>query len=253
MLPDQALAFVQRCQVVAGSWAGCSTDSDLVPPLTVVCDCLASTPVSRTHIERVAISSALLRTAWHVRIQLTMFEFRSARSARLPSRSRVNQALRCLAARRSEHDISLRALSAELLVTESYLSRAIHRELSRPFETLLHCLRLLDVVVLLRATTLPIKSIAWKSGYSSTAVMDRIFHRRLHMPPSAFRSAVHLSDTNPESVTRVRAAIDHWGLRSVAAIADDAGVDFGVAAHLGWPGYVEISEGSRPLQRPAYR
>ena len=63
----------------------------------------------------------------------------------------MNLALRCLAGKRGEHDMGLRALSAETLVTESYLSRSIHRETGLDFETLLHCLRLLDVVVLLRA------------------------------------------------------------------------------------------------------
>jgi AraC-like DNA-binding protein len=186
-IPAEILAFVQRCQAVAGPWALYGRpEFDVVNAVPALLRCWKSLPPLKTHIDRVTASAAILRVAWNVQRQLP-------RAIPAPPRERMSRAARLalvietLAALRNQH-VSLKLLAASLNVTDSHLCRVIHTEMGMTFPVLLHGLRIVDIVVWLRTSPLTVKEIAGTAGYPDTKTMDRVFRGWLQMSPSDLRA-----------------------------------------------------------------
>ena len=92
---------------------------------------------------------------------------------------------------------TLSQLSARFGVSDSYLSRVIHRRTGCTFTQLLHAARFTRAAALLRDTGLPITDIAAAVGYDNTSFFYRQFAQRYGCTPKEYRRAAQeKSDTD---------------------------------------------------------
>lgn len=225
-----ALAFAQRSQAIAWPWAAHAyREIDFVDAVVSLVSCFESTPIAQTQIDRIEISSVLLRVAYQVQRQLPAVPDTGPYPRHMSRRQRVRLALETLATIRRDGDARLGMVASLMDVTESHLSRSVSEETSLHFDCLLNTLRMVDVIVALRTTTLSMKEIAVAVGYRRTGAMDVIFGRLFHMAPSTFRGAVRsLQAGSADGAAAVRQFVHHHPNASPAMISDSAGVDFGV-------------------------
>ncbi len=229
-LSESALTFVRDCQIAVGAGA----DADRVQLLSVIWNCLQHVPEVKTQADRIAVSSAVLRIAWHIR-QLPQADVREPRDKnphRLSRRARVTTVLTLLARSHTRERLSLETSADAIGVTASHLCRALHAETGWGFLVHLEGMRMLDGVVLLRTTTLPVKSIAADVGFSSTSQFDHMFQKWFHMSPREFRGAVTLAPRVDNMCEQVAALWSADGYNRPAAIADAMGVDVGFVVHV---------------------
>lgn len=158
----------------------------------------------------------------------------------MPARARVVRALHLLAGLRHDPGLTLTVVAEGLSITDSYLSRTVHREMHTDFSSLVHAFRIVDAAVLLRTSCLSIKEIAASVGYKGTEGIDRAFSRYLRMTPGEFRTARFGHFRNPDRLlVEVRVFLSERPNASPAEIADALRIDFGVAA-----GFTSIQEGA---------
>jgi len=223
-LSDQALAWIQRCQAEAVVWS----EGDIVLRVVSLAHCFTTVPTLRTHVDRVGVSSALLRLAWKARegLRPAMPEC-SIEDRHLPRRVRVTTAVGLLLQLGADPATGLGELASRMELTDSHLSRILRRETGLDFSVLRHAIRMVEVIVLLRTSSLPIARVSDACGYRRTADLDRQFGPWFHMTPRAFRQLEFRDTRTP---TEARAAVEQFALEHPetrpAEVADSLGIDF---------------------------
>lgn len=182
-------------------------------------------------MERWGISSAVLRMGWNIRRQLPTVAPDGPHPPHMRRRARAGLALETLVVHRNDPHIDEGVVASAIGVSASHLSHILGKESLPHFETLLHVVRMVDVVVVLCTSTLCMKEVAGIVGYDETKAMDRLFQKWFHLTPSAFRSAV-LRRSQIDAVSAVCEFRLQHPRAQVAECADATGIDFGLAARL---------------------
>ncbi len=86
-------------------------------------------------------------------------------------------------------DLSLPMLAEHCAVTPNYLGTLFSKWMETSFSDYLNTVRLRHACNLLSSTVLPIKEIAFASGYHSVEHFEYIFKKNLSCTPTAFRKA----------------------------------------------------------------
>jgi len=225
---QRTLHWIQRCQADAFIWQ----EGDAIDRVVALGRALNTLPVPRTHVDRVAVSSALVRLAWQAwRTWHEVNPDHTGTSSRhMPRRARVCACLSLLIDASPAPDLTLDALAERLGLTTSYLSRAMSAETQLTFASMLNSVRLIHAVLLVRASSLRIDAVAHAVGYRRTSELDRQFKRWLHMTPTTFRHATQ--STNQQLAVAREAVRQQMACRpgaTPADVADSLSVDFGVA------------------------
>jgi len=100
---------------------------------------------------------------------------------------RVATTLKLLRRRFRESDLSINVIAALLRVSPEHLSRLLKRDTGEGFLLQLNRARIDEAKHLLRHTTLSVKEIAARVGYSNTTRLDIYFRRFSGLAPVAFR------------------------------------------------------------------
>jgi AraC-like DNA-binding protein len=102
---------------------------------------------------------------------------------------RINTVLQFVSTRYAEPGLSLRHLAGSVGLSPWHLSRALKEQTGVGLMELLRTTRVVAATRLLSNPHLSIKEIAARTGYNSTAAMDRHFKYIYGVPPSAKRPA----------------------------------------------------------------
>lgn len=89
--------------------------------------------------------------------------------------------------RSAEQELSVAGIAAELKMSRWQLTRTLIRQTGHGFQWHLHAGRIRRAAELLAESTLSIKEISARVGYSRTNQLDRHFRRIVGMTPSQFR------------------------------------------------------------------
>ncbi|MEP6502083.1 MAG: helix-turn-helix domain-containing protein [Betaproteobacteria bacterium] len=98
------------------------------------------------------------------------------------------QRFRALVDERFRDQPTLGAFAAEIGITTTQLNRVCRAVLGHPALAVLHARLCLEAQRELAYTTLSIKHIAWKLGFSDAGYFTRFFEREAGAPPSAWRA-----------------------------------------------------------------
>ena len=83
--------------------------------------------------------------------------------------------------------LQLSTLAQHFYINESYCSSLFHARLGMTYSAYIRQLRLEKAASLLRETTLPIKEISSRVGYSDFLYFSKSFHRQYEMAPTEYR------------------------------------------------------------------
>lgn len=215
------LAVVDRCQVLAGV-AQLNSLTDALPRAThFICDFPELTDVRAVHllralltqiagefVRRVSLNSdpeaarlitSLAGAPSEPRSVLEAFERiidACSHALSCADDRRVSRALELISARYSESALNLSAVANEINISPAHLCRLFSRCTGHGFVFHLHQARLRAAADLLAGSFLTVKQIGAAVGYTSTALMDRHFHKVFGVTPSLFRArrGSHLSN-----------------------------------------------------------
>jgi AraC-like DNA-binding protein len=185
---DDALAFVQRCQVAVGI----SVLNDYATHLTALWECMASFPRPPCLQEDCAVAAMAVS-----RVATRFFDVESDRPAPgsddRPARRHVNDILRMVQLQHGRPDVRLGGSAAHLGLSASYASRILANETQHSFPEHVSGIRVLAAVRLLALDTLQVKNVAHLSGYSGTGAMDRQFKKWFGLSPLEFREVLRVT------------------------------------------------------------
>jgi AraC-like DNA-binding protein len=236
-MSSTALEWIQLCQAESLLWPRQDALA-IVGSLTGV---LVHVPVARTQVDRVCVTSALLRLAWNASRCLGAVRLEThATRMRIGRRSRVEMAIAQMVSLRSPAGATLRAVAARCGVSDAYLSRAFLSETGQHFWEAHHAVRIADATLLILGTRASIGQIAQRVGYGSTSELDRQCRRVCHMAPSTIRlvSAPRFA-TRTDAGADVRRYLCAHGEYSPANVADALSIDFR-AVLLAVPSFLPI-------------
>ena len=83
--------------------------------------------------------------------------------------------------------ITLEEVAETLSFSPNYLGQLFKNQIGCTFNEYLHNLRLKYACSLLQTSDLPVKEVAFASGYSSVEYFMYIFKKKLHTTPNAYR------------------------------------------------------------------
>lgn len=229
-LSDEALAFVQQCQIAIDR----ADHGDPVGLLGSIWNCLRLIPQVRSQADRIAVSSAVLRIAWHLRHLVNDEWFGSSNQPplRLTRRERVAAVLGLIATSKSQPSLRLEMIAEMTGVSASHLCRALHAETGWGFLVHLDGVRILDGALLLRASPLPVKSIAREIGFRTTSDFDHSFKKWFHMTPCEFRSSLRIGSRADYLREQIAALLRADATVRLAAVADSLGADLGLVIEI---------------------
>lgn len=104
-----------------------------------------------------------------------------------PVEPRVARARLLIASHLAEPNLSIQRLAQELNCSPDHLSKLFHQETGTTFTQYLNGLRLASAKELLGHSTLPIRDIAWSTGYGDPAYFIRLFRTTFGLTPGAYR------------------------------------------------------------------
>jgi two-component system response regulator YesN len=110
----------------------------------------------------------------------------------------VTHALQLIDQRYREAGLTVRAIAATLGISTEHLCRLLKQHTGDTFVTLLRRARIRVACQLLQTSTLSMKEIAGRVGFSSASQFDRGFKRVCGMPPTTYRR-VSIVPLIPES------------------------------------------------------
>jgi AraC-like DNA-binding protein len=234
-ISSDALQWIQLCQTESLVW----THDDALGVLASVTRVLVRWPRVRTQVDRVCVTSALLRVSWKAHTLLpTLGSAAHVCGARMSRRARVRMAVDHMLRLRCQPALTLASVASDVGVSDAYLSRAFVAETGHHFWESFNAVRIVDAVILVRATQMPIKQIAHAVGYATTSEMDRRFHRCCNIAPSAFRLARPSTSIDIRTYdAAVRGYLNGRPEASPAEVADALGIDFGLAL-MAMPSFV---------------
>lgn len=180
-LSEEALTFVQRSQIVAGSW---NPSAKYSGPLEA-CRLLKRIPPLRYPQDLRAIAAVLTLMSDHV----ARFDW----PARVPHVRRDPVAL--VFERFAEPGLRLEDVARSVGLSKWHCSRRIRESTRLRWPELVGGLRIYRAIQLLVASDFSIKEISYKVGCRDTGELDRLFARWLRKSPRAFLKA--LSEHEP--------------------------------------------------------
>lgn len=104
---------------------------------------------------------------------------------------RVSKAIAEIERRYAEPTFRLRGLARQLGVSDCRLTQLLKQATGRTFGECLHARRIAEARLLLADSTLSVKEIAGRVGYSATSLLDRHFKKIEKRLPSAFRAEMY--------------------------------------------------------------
>jgi len=140
----------------------------------------------------------LLNDAWTRVLAIVVHDSNpcpSSASADPPATARVSdrRAARLLAeieANYANPSLKLTTVARQLAVSPSHLTHILRAATGRTFGGHLHAMRVAEARRLLVDSTLSVKEIASRVGYSTTTQLDRHFRKIVRRPPSVYRAAL---------------------------------------------------------------
>jgi AraC-like DNA-binding protein len=182
---DELLAFVQRSQLVAGSW---SAAPDLIVSLGETWALLDAIPASESTPERLVLVLVLERLARAV-LDRPWRPSLNALGASPGSVARVHvaNALSFIVSAYDCPSLTLSDVADHVRISNSHLSHLLPAITGHGFASHLNGCRVLKSVVLLRTYRASVKEAAFTVGYASGGELCRQFQRRLQFPPSVLR------------------------------------------------------------------
>jgi YesN/AraC family two-component response regulator len=111
----------------------------------------------------------------------------AAKESPISGDARVRAALQAIERRHSECDLSVGDIAREVGLSTGHFCVLLKRETACTFCVHLHQRRVVEAKKRLQETTLAIKEIAFRVGYSSTRQLDRHFLRFSGLAPMEFR------------------------------------------------------------------
>lgn len=158
-----------------------STDPKILAKLKeLLCD-------TRNYNRLVAYLCSFVETCYEVLTQRQEFQ-----SSAYPYVDAVIQAVHDF----SNKEISLKTLASQLNMHPSYLGNIFHQQTGLYFNDYLNEERLKYAAELMETTTLKLKDIVDKTGFSSQTYFNRLFKRRFGMSPLSYRREIKLRN-NP--------------------------------------------------------
>ncbi len=136
------------------------------------------------------VARSLLHLAWLRLLAVLMPAVApsSQAEASLARDPRVARALAEIARRFAEPTLRLRSVARELAVSDCRLTYLLRHSTGATFGAHVHARRVAEARGLLVESTLSVKEIAGRVGYSTTTQLDRHFKRVVRMLPSEYRS-----------------------------------------------------------------
>lgn len=101
---------------------------------------------------------------------------------------RVDRALAEIERRFADPALRLRIVARQLAISDCRLTHLLKQATGLTFGAHLHARRIAEARTLLAGSTLSVKEIAGRSGYSTTTQLDRHFKKAVRMLPSAYRA-----------------------------------------------------------------
>lgn len=100
---------------------------------------------------------------------------------------RCSAILKFISARYGDPDLDLERAAVAVRLSRYHLTRILKRETGFSFAHHIRVVRIAQAMELFRTTTLSVKEVAARVGYSNTNVLDRNFKRVHGVTPSAYR------------------------------------------------------------------
>jgi AraC-like DNA-binding protein len=100
---------------------------------------------------------------------------------------RVDRALAEIERRFADPTLRLRAVAKQLAISDCRLTHLLKQATGLTFGAHLHARRVAEARALLAGSSLSVKEVAGRSGYSTTTQLDRHFKKAVRMLPSAYR------------------------------------------------------------------
>lgn len=122
--------------------------------------------------------------------------------ASTPKDPRVAHALAEIARRFAEPTLRLRSVARQLAVSDCRLTHLLKQSTGETFGAHVHARRVAEARGLLVESTLSVKEIAGRVGYSTTTQLDRHFKRTMKMLPSEYRSVARAAQRECDEVVR---------------------------------------------------
>lgn len=181
----EVFQFAQKAQTLAAVLM----EDDPVRRLPRVWDVLCDAPRCDRDEDRVVLAVIIRRMAE------AFFDAERPRELSLDARLRrahvrdvhAARALECIRREFSNAALDLRWTADRCHLSVSYLSHLLSVNTRYGFHAHLGAIRILHSARLLATTPLSVEEVADKSGFGSTAALDREFRRRFDMTPSEFR------------------------------------------------------------------
>lgn len=89
-----------------------------------------------------------------------------------------------------KEDLSIKRLSRELFLSESYITKTFSHKLGCSFREYINGLRIQDAKMLLQSTDMKIIDIMYTSGFNNQSGFNRVFLQETGLSPRAYRAAL---------------------------------------------------------------
>lgn len=150
------------------------------------------------------MARSLLHALWHRLLAVLIPVGPSAPSgAATPRDPRAACALAEISRRFAEPSLRLRSVAKQLAVSDCRLTHLLKESTGATFGAHLHARRVAEARGLLVESSLSVKEIAGRVGYSTTTQLDRHFKRRVRMLPSEYRASARAARECDEAALRV--------------------------------------------------
>lgn len=150
------------------------------------------------------VARSLLHAVWHRLLAVLIPVGPSALvGSGPPPDPRVARALSEISQRFAEPTLRLRSVARQLAVSDCRLTHLLKESTGATFGAHLHARRVAEARGLLVESSLSVKEIAGRVGYSTTTQLDRHFKRTVRMLPSEYRATARAARACHEAALRV--------------------------------------------------
>jgi len=146
-----------------------------------------TSPLIHSHLRQPADTASEIEAAPQRRPPATEFINRSVNW-------RAREAIRIISADFHNPRLQLNILAEHLAVSPAHLCRVIRKVTGFSFRHHLHAARTIEAARLLCDTSLSVKEVAARTGYTNTSRLDRYFKARFGALPRQFRNSARSID-----------------------------------------------------------
>lgn len=189
---DRLIAWVERYQ--AEAWA---FDADVEQACAALVRMAKAAPRGLPASQQQVVCRAL-NDAWRRVLVLVAIDAPADSSSVTPPPAmsadwRATKLLSELDRRYADPRLKLVTLARQIAVSPSHLTQILKNATGRTFGAHLHTRRVAEARRLLVASTLSVKEIASRVGYSTTTQLDRHFRKIVCRPPTVYRESARLT------------------------------------------------------------